>query len=99
MNMEEEQESKLFYLGIFPRCPFYKSAPGILMIVALMVLGTVGIYFLNLWAAVAYLVYAILFFFLAMPFTMCKYCYFRVKETTTDKNGKTVEKLLPKDDW
>jgi len=99
MNMVEEQKSKLFFLGIFPKCPFYKPVP-LLIILVLIALGTWGIHYLNLWAAVAYLIYSILYYFLAMPLTMCKYCYYKVKETTIDrKKGKTIEKLLPLDKW
>ncbi|MCE7739911.1 MAG: hypothetical protein KAU62_00350 [Candidatus Heimdallarchaeota archaeon] len=97
--MVEEQKSKLFFLGIFPKCPFYKPIP-ILIILALIVFGTWGIYYLNLWVAVGYLVYSLLFYFLLMPFTICKYCYFKVKETTIDEEkGKTIEKLLSVDQW
>jgi len=94
-----EQNSKLSTLGIFPKCPFYKPVP-VLIILGLIALGTWGIYYLNLWAAVAYFVYSLLFYFLAMPFTMCRYCYFRVKETTVDKEkGKTIQRLLSVDEW
>jgi len=99
MRIGKERESKLFILGIFPKCPFYKPVP-VLIILALIALGTWGISYLNLWAAIGYLIYSILFYFLAMPFTMCKYCYFRVKETTIDKEkGKPIEKLLSVDQW
>ena len=99
MNMVEEQKSKLFFLGIFPKCPFYKPVP-LLIILVLIALGTWGIYYLNLWAAVGYLIYSILFYFLGMPLTICKYCYFKVTETTIDKEkGKTIEKLLSVDKW
>ena len=99
MNAVEKQKSKLFFLGIFPKCPFYKPVP-LLIILGFIALGTVGIYFLNLWVAVGYLIYSILFYFLVMPFTICKYCYFKVKETTIDrKKGKTIETLLPLDKW
>jgi hypothetical protein len=97
--MVEKQDSKLFILWIFPKCPFYKLVP-LLIILALISLGTVGIYYLNLWVAVGYLVYSILFYFLLMPLTICKFCYFKVKETAVDKEkGKTVEKLLTVDKW
>jgi len=96
--MVEEQKSILL-LGIFPKCPFYKPVP-VLIVLVLIALGTWGIYFLSLWGAIAYLVYSFLFYFLVMPFTMCKYCYFKVKATTTDKeNAKTIEKLLSVDEW
>ena len=98
--MVEKQDSKLFILGIFPKCPLYTSLQALLIILALITLGTVGIYFLNLWAAVGYLIYSILFYFLLMPLTMCKFCYFKVKETTVDKEkGKAIEKLLTVDKW
>ena len=98
--MVEEQKSELFFLGIFPKCPFYKSVQAVLIILALIVLGTVGIYFLSLWAAVGYLIYSIVFYFLAMPLTLCKYCYFKVKETTIDRDtGETIVRLLPLDKW
>ena len=97
--MAEENNSKLFVLGIFPKCPFYKPLP-ILIILVLITLGSWGIYYLNLWAAVVYSIYSIFFYFLVMPLTMCKYCYFKTTETTTDKeNGKTSEKLLSVDEW
>jgi small-conductance mechanosensitive channel len=97
--MVEKQDSKLFILWIFPKCPFYKLIT-LLIILALIALGTVGIYYLNLWAAVGYLIYSILFYFLLMPLTICKFCYFKVKETTVEKEkGKTVEKLLTVDKW
>ena len=97
--MVDEQKSKLFILGIIPKCPFYKPI-NLLIILVKIALGTWGIYYLNLWAAVGYLIFSILFFFLIMPLTICKYCYFKVKETTEDKEtGKTIEKLLSVDKW
>ena len=45
--MAEEQESKLFFLGIFPKCPFYTSAIQLFFIIALIALGTFGLLFLN----------------------------------------------------
>jgi hypothetical protein len=99
MNIVEQPKSKLFTLGIFPKCPFYKPVP-VLIILVLIALGTLGIYFLNRWVAVAYLVFSILYYFVAMPFTMCKYCYYRVTETTSDENkGKIVERLVPLVTW
>ena len=80
------------------KCPFYKSGFQWVLRLVLMVLGTVGLYFLNIWVAVAYLIYYIVFFFLLMPLKHCQYCYYRVKETTKEK-GKTVKKLLPKEKW
>ncbi len=94
-----EKKSKLFVLGIIPKCPFYKPV-ALLIILVLISLGTWGIYFLNLWAAVGYLIYSILYYFLVMPLTICKYCYFKVTETNKDEEkGKTTKKLLSVDNW
>jgi hypothetical protein len=60
----------------------------------MLVIGSWGISFLNIWAAVSYSVYSILFFFLALPLTICKYCYYKTKETT-----QTIERILPVDKW
>jgi len=99
MNMAEEKKSKLFFLGIYPKCPFYKPIP-VLIILVMIALGTWGSYYLHLWAAVAYLIYSLLFYFLVMPLTMCKYCYFKAKETTTDEEkGEITEKLMTIDKW
>jgi hypothetical protein len=98
--MEEEQKSDLFTLGIFPKCPFYGKPLSVLIILVLIALGTWGIYYLNLWAAVGYLVFSLLFYFLVMPFTMCKHCYFKVIETSIDEGtGKTTRKLMDADVW
>jgi len=97
--MTEEQNSKILYLGIFPKCPFYKPVP-LFIILVLMAFGTMGIYYFHIWAAVGYFIHSILFYFLAMPFTICKYCYYKTKETIVDKEkGKTTEKLLSVDKW
>jgi len=97
--MEEEKNPDLFFLRIFPKCPFYKPVP-VLIILVLVSLGTVGIYYLNYWAAVGYLIFGLLFYFLIMPMTMCKFCYFKVTETPMDEEkGETTEKLLSIDQW
>ncbi len=99
MNIVEQPQSKLFSLGIFTKCPFYKPVP-VLIILVLIALGTSGIFLLNLWAAVTYLNFSILDYFVAMPFTLCKYCYFRVTDSTSDGNkGETIQKLVPLVAW
>ena len=94
-----EQKSNLTFLGIFPKCPFYKPIR-LSIILAMIVLGTWGISFLNIWIAVAYSIYSFLFFFLVLPLTICKYCYYKVKDTTVDeKKGETFEKLPSVNKW
>jgi hypothetical protein len=97
--MVENPKNKLFYFGIIPKCPFYKPV-AILIILVLIALGTWGMFYFNSWVAVGYSIYSILYYFLVMPLTICKYCYFKVTETTTDKEKvKPIKKLLPKEQW
>lgn len=98
--MSEAQSAELFFLRIFPKCPFFGSATAISIILALIGLGTWGIYYLDFWAAMGYLSYSLVFYFLVMPLTMCRYCYFKIIETTTDEEtGKGAEKLLSVEGW
>jgi hypothetical protein len=71
-----------------------------MIVLVLIALGTWGIYYLNLWVSVGYLGYSLLFYFLVMPLTMCKFCYFKITETTTDEEkGTSSENLLSVDQW
>ena len=88
-----DHKSNLTFLGIFPKCPFYRPVR-LLIILAMIAIGTWGISFLNIWAAVSYCIYSVLFFFLALPLTICKYCYYKTKGTT-----QTIEGLLSVDKW
>ncbi len=98
--MVEQQNSKLFFLGIFPKCPYYTSIINIGFVIALITLGTVGLLFLNLWVAVGYVIFSTLFYFLLMPLWHCQYCYYKVKDTSTESTKEnTVEKLMAKDKW
>jgi len=98
--MAVNQKSDLFYLKIFPKCPFFGSATALSIIVVLIALGTIGISYLNYWAAMGYLLYSLVFYFLVMPLTMCKYCYFKITESTpNDEKGENIEKLLSVDQW
>ena len=82
------------------KCPFRNSIFQVVLRLGLMILGTVGLYFLNLWIAVVYLIYYVVFFFLLMPLKHCQYCYYKVKETRIDeKSGKTTKELLSKEEW
>ena len=97
--MVKKPKNKLFFFGIIPKCPFYKPV-AILIILVLIALGTWGIFYFNMWVAVGYFIYSIVYYFLVMPLTICKYCYFKVTETTIDKEkGESIKKLLLKDQW
>ncbi|MFX0136819.1 MAG: hypothetical protein ACFFDN_24490 [Candidatus Hodarchaeota archaeon] len=97
--MAEDKMAKLSIFGIYPKCPFYKPKP-LLLHSFMIAIGTIGVTFLNLWAAVVYLIYTISWYFLIMPTLHCKNCYFKAKETTIDNNtGKSIVKLLSKGQW
>ncbi len=98
--MAVEQDTDLFFLRIFPKCPFFGSATALSIILTLIGLGTWGVYYLNYWAAVGYLSYSLVFYFLVMPLTMCRYCYFNITETSTnEETGKTAASLLSVERW
>ncbi len=80
------------------KCPYYRPLLQKVLKFGIMVLGTVGLIFFNLWVAVVYLIYYLFWTFWLMPVKHCQYCYYMVKETTTD-NGETTAKLLPKEKW
>jgi len=86
-------KSELIFLGIFPKCPFYKPVR-LLIILAMIVVGSWGISFLNSWVAVFYSVYSVVFFFLVLPLTICKCCYYKTKDST-----QTCDRLLSVDKW
>jgi len=86
--------------GPFQKCPYNKSILLWVFRLGMMIFGTVGLVFLNIWVAVIFLLYSVVIIFWVTPVIHCKYCYYSVKETIVDnKNGKTLEKLLPVDEW
>ena len=60
------------------KCPASASKTRLLLTVIMVAVGAVGLYFLSLWASVAYLVWFFAFFFVVMPLTMCRNCYYRM---------------------
>lgn len=43
----------------------------------MVVCGSLGLSYLSIWASVAFIVLFLAYFFVIMPSTLCKYCYFR----------------------
>ena len=86
-----DHKSNLTFLGIYPKCPFYRPVR-FLIILAMIAIGSWGISFLNTWVAVSYSIYSILFFFLVLPLTICKCCYYKTKETTQTRERLSVDK-------
>ena len=85
-------------MNMLIKCPFNRSVLQVVLRFVLMAFGAIGLIFFNLWVAVTYLIYFIVFFFLLMPFKHCQYCYYKIKEITTEA-GKTIVKVLPKEKW
>ncbi|MFW9829863.1 MAG: hypothetical protein ACFFBY_10505 [Promethearchaeota archaeon] len=82
------------------KCPYTKPVVQWVLRFAMLAFGTIGIIFLNFWVAMVYLTFYIGFYFFAMPLKHCQYCYYRVKETTTDdETGMISTNLLPLDKW
>ncbi len=81
-------------------CPYNKSLLLWILRLCIMIFGTTGLYFFNLWVSVVYFIYSIVFNFWAMPVKHCKYCYYKVTETTIDKkNERPLEKRVPLEKW
>ena len=88
-----DHKSDLTFLGMYPKCPFYRPVR-LLIILAMIVVGSWVISFLNTWVSVSYSVYSVLLFFLVLPLTICKSCYYKTRET-----AQTCERLLSVDKW
>ena len=99
--MENNEKIKVIdttKFGPIQKCPYHKSVLVWIFRLGQMAFGTVGLIYLNSWVAVLYLLYSIVFTFWAWPVKHCKNCYYNV--TTIDKkNGKTIMRLLPMDEW
>ena len=96
-NKDKIKVSDTTKLGSIQKCPYHKSVLVWAFRLGQMVFGTVGLIYLNIWAAILYLLYSFVFTFWAWPVKHCKYCYYNI---TTRKltNGKTIMNLLPIDE-
>ena len=90
-----DHKSNLTFLGIIPNCPFYRPVR-LLIILAMIAIGTWGISFLNIWTSVSYFIYSILVFFLILPLTICKYFYYKTKKSIQFSVDKWRELYLKK---
>ena len=90
-----DPKSNFTFLSVYPKCPFYRPLR-LLIISAMIAIGTWGISFLNIWTSVSYLIYSILVFFLILPLTICKYCYYKTKKSIHFSVDKWRELYLKK---
>ena len=84
---------QLFY----PKCPYNDSLFVLALRLTLITLGTIGIYFFNIWISAVYLMYSLWFNVFIWPVKHCRYCYYKVRKKASDQN---IEKsLLLKGEW
>jgi disulfide bond formation protein DsbB len=81
MNLVVEQKVKP---SIYPKCP-YNRLELTVMRVALVALSTVGLYFLNLYVAVVFMIYSVVYYFWAMPIKHCRFCYYQLRNISLDE--------------
>ena len=84
--------------GPLQKCPYHKSARVWICRIGMMVFGSVGLIYFNIWVAALYLLNSFLITFWAWPVKHCKHCYYNVT-TIEKKNGKTIMRLLSLDEW
>ena len=83
----------------FPKCPYNNSLVQWIIRIGFTVIGTLGLYFENIWLSVIYFFYSLVYYYLIMPIKHCKYCYYNTRTITLDVNKKSVVQLLPVNSW
>ena len=87
--IEVSQTSKIRHL-LYPRCPYNDSVILFVLRVSVVVCGSIGLIFFNVWIAGVYLLYSVLFNVFIWPIVHCQHCYYKVKENND---------LLPLEEW
>ena len=99
-NMKKTYNSLGLRHILYPKCPYNDSVIVFVLRLCLIAIGTSGLYILNFWIALVYLIYSFWFNIFVWPIKHCKYCYYKVKEITINTNtGKKNMTLLQKDAW
>ena len=84
----------------FPKCPFYKSAINVILILILITIGTLGLFFVNVWISFGYLLFSVFYFFFLFPVKHCQYCYYKVKGSPLENDtGEPNRTLIPIEQW
>jgi hypothetical protein len=66
------------------KCPVAASKSRFMLNLLMVALGAAGLYFLSIWASVAYIVLFFVFFFVIMPLKACQHCYYKVDATVEE---------------
>lgn len=96
--MTEIKQRRNFRDLFYPSCPFNNSIILLVLRLGVIILGTYGISFFNIWIAGLYLLYSIVYNILIWPLIHCQHCYYKVKVPVTN-NDKTEMNLLPIEEW
>lgn len=83
----------------FPNCPYNNSLVQWMIRIGLIIIGTIGLYSVNIWVSAIYFFYSLVYHFLIMPIKHCKYCYYNTRTQTLDLNKKVIDQLLPVNSW
>ncbi|UCG00812.1 MAG: hypothetical protein JSW11_14480 [Candidatus Heimdallarchaeota archaeon] len=84
----------------YPKCPYNDSVVILISRLGVIVLGTLGLSFLNVLVAGIYLLYSVIYNILIWPIIHCQYCYYKVKGPAADsENGGVTFDLLPLEEW
>ena len=75
------------------KCPLHTNTMQRILNPLLIIFGTLGLYYLNLWFAIFYLLISVVFFMIIMPTKACQYCYFNSEGITLDQWKKEYAKL------
>ena len=100
-NLSEIQHSFDLRHLIYPRCPYNDSFIVLILRLSMVALGTLGLSLLNVWLAIVYLTYSIVWNLYLWPVKHCQNCYYKIKAppTVDEKTGKTIAELMPVDEW
>ena len=82
------------------KCTYNRPLLQRILKLGILVIGTLGLFFFNLWVAMAYFIYSIVWSLILMPLKHCQYCYFKIKESIIDVNtSKPIMKRISKEKW
>ncbi|MHA1911153.1 MAG: hypothetical protein ACTSYA_05595 [Candidatus Kariarchaeaceae archaeon] len=67
------------------KCPLHTNLFQTVLNLLMAAFGSIGLYYLNLWLAISYLIFFVLFFHVIMPVKACQYCFFHIEGLTLDQ--------------
>ena len=84
----------------FPKCPYNKSFIQWILRLGIIVVGTLGLIFVNLWISIVYLLFSVVYTFYLMPVKHCQNCYYNIKGIPRDRKEELIFlEMLSVDMW